>query len=154
MAKPWSLTGAKFACAFVWLSAATVWAQTPIDGATQLFAQYVALGHAYDPALAELYADDALIKNKRTYPTGEVREITIPAPKYKALIREVMPFAKARGDRSTFSQVSYSPEGDRVRIRASRFSELRKYASPVSLLVGPSARGGWLIYEESTESRP
>jgi hypothetical protein len=114
----------------------------------------VALGHAYDPALAELYADDAFIKNTRTYPTGEVRELTIPAPKYKALIRQALPVARARGDRSTFSDVSYAAEGPRVRIRASRFSELKKYRSPFTLLVGPSADGTWLIYEEVPESRP
>ena len=56
------------------------------DAARQLFEQYVALGHAYDPTIADLYADDAFIKNKRTYPTGEVRELTMPAGKYKALI--------------------------------------------------------------------
>ena len=124
------------------------------DAARQLFEQYVALGHAYDPAIADLYADDAFIKNKRTYPTGEVRELTMPAGKYKALIRQAMPLAKARGDRNTFSDVSYAPEGSRVRIRASRFSELKKYTSPITLLVGPSANGQWLIYEEVSESRP
>jgi hypothetical protein len=124
------------------------------DPARQLFQQYVALGHAYDASLADLYADDAFIKNKRTYPTGEVRELTMPAAKYKALIRQAMPLARARGDRSTFSDVRYAAEGSRVRIRASRFSELKNYASPVSLLVGPSSSGTWLIYEEVSESRP
>ncbi len=135
--------------------AGTAWAQSPsVDAAKQLFEQYVTLGHAFDPGVAELYADDALIRNKRTYPTGEVREMTMPAPNYKAVIRKVMPLAQARGDRSTYSDVSYTPEGDRVRIRASRFSELKSYASPISLLVGPGEGGPWLIYEEITESRP
>ena len=122
--------------------------------ARQLFEQYVALGHAYDARLADLYADDAIIRNKRTYPTGEVRELTMPAARYKALIREAMPLAKARQDRNTFSNVRYTTEGARVRIRASRFSELKNYTSPISLLVGPSPTGPWLIYEEVSESRP
>lgn len=130
-------------------------AQAPsMDVAKQIFEQYVALEYAYDPSVADLYADDALIKNKRTYPTGEVREITIPAPKYKALILQSMLLARTRGDRSTYSDVSYTPEGERIRIKASRFSELKKYASPISLLVGPSPSGKWLIYEELSESRP
>ena len=128
--------------------------QASEDAARRLFEQYVALGHAYDPGIADLYADDALIKNTRTYPTGEVRELTIPAPKYKALIRQALPVARARGDRSTFSDVSYAAEGSRVRIRASRFSELKKYRSPITLRVGPSPTGKWLIYEEVSESRP
>lgn len=124
------------------------------DPARRLFERYVALGNAYDPSLADLYADDAFIKNTRTYPTGKVRELTMPAAKYKALIRQAMPLARARGDRSTFSDVRYAAEGARVRIRASRFSELKQYTSPISLLVGPSASGSWLIYEEVSESRP
>lgn len=133
---------------------ALAWGQSATDAAKQLFDQYVAFGHAYDPGVADLYADDALIRNKRTYPTGEVREMTVPAAKYKTLIRQVMPLARARGDRSTYSDVSYTAEGGRVRIKASRFSELKNYTSPLSVLVGPSPGGKWLIYEELSESRP
>lgn len=134
--------------------AAVASAQASNDAAKQLFEQYVALGHAYDSTVADLYSDDALIKNKRAYPTGKVRELTLPAGDYKTLIRQAMPLAKARGDRSTYSNVKYTPEGSRVRITASRFSELKKYTSPISLLVGPSGNGRWLIYEEISESRP
>lgn len=124
------------------------------EAAKTLFAQYVALEYAYDANIAELYADDALIKNKRIYPAGDVREITMPAVNYKTLLRQAMPIAKVRGDRSTYSQVTYTLEGERVRIQASRFSELKSYTSPISLLVGPSKSGKWLIYEELSESRP
>ena len=58
--------------------------------AKQLFERYIALGHVYDVSIADLYADDAVIKNKRTYPTGEVRELTMPAANYKTLIRQAM----------------------------------------------------------------
>jgi hypothetical protein len=125
-----------------------------LAAAKALFDKYVALEHAYDAAAADLYADTARIANKRTYPTGEIRELTMPAEKYKALIRTSMPLAAARGDRNQYSEVSYAREGQRVRIKATRFSELKKYASPISLLVGPSKNGGWLIYEELSESRP
>jgi len=125
-----------------------------VDVAKQFFARYVALGHAYDGSLADLYADEALVKNKRVYPAGEIREATFPAPRYKALIRQAMPLAKARGDRNTYADVSITREGKRFRITASRFSELKNYRSPISLLVGPSANGTWLIYEEFSESRP
>jgi hypothetical protein len=134
---------------------ANAWAQTSsTDAAKRLFEQYVALGHAYDPSVADLYADDALIKNKRTYPTGEVRDMTMPAANYKTLIRQAMPLAKTRGDRSTYADVRYTSEGERVRISAARFSELKNYTSPITLLVGPSPNGKWLIYEELSESRP
>jgi hypothetical protein len=122
--------------------------------AKQLFNRYVLLEHAFDPAIADLYSDDAVIRNRRTYPTGQVRELTIPAPKYKELLRAAMPVAKQRGDTSTYSNVSYATEGDGVRVKADRFSELKKYHSPVSLLVKSATAGEWQIYEEISASQP
>lgn len=135
-----SLTGAAYAA--------------PIDDAKAFFDRYVQLEHAFDPAAADLYADDAQIKNKRTYPNGQVRELTMPAPQYKALIRQSMPLAKARGDTSSYSDITFTNEGSGVRVRAKRFSDLKKYSSPISLLVAPNASGQWLIREELSESRP
>jgi hypothetical protein len=80
--------------------------------------------------------------------------MSMPALSYKSLIRQVMPKAKAAGDLSTYSDVRYTPEDGRVRISATRHSELKKYASPFSLLVGPGPDGSWLIFEEISESRP
>lgn len=133
--------------------ASPVTAQTN-EKAAALFERYVTLGRAYDAGLAELYDDNALIRNKRTYPGGEVREMTMPAGQYKSLLRKALPLAQARGDRSTYSDVRYTREGERVRISAARYSELKKYTSPLVLVVGPAAGGRWLIYEEHSESRP
>ena len=122
--------------------------------AKKLFEKYVALEHSFDPKAADLYDDKAVIQNKRTYPSGEVKVMTIPAPKYKQIIRDVMPLAKARGDISTYSNLKYSVEGTKVRITSTRYSELKKYSSPLSLLAGPNAQGEWVIYEELSESQP
>jgi len=122
--------------------------------AKELFERYVALEHAFDSAAADLYSDEAKIQNTRTYPTGEKRTMTMPAPAYKKLIKGAMPLAKARGDTSTYSDVKYTADGDRVRITCTRFSELKKYSSPLSLLVGPDKDGQWLIFEEISESQP
>ena len=126
----------------------------PPDEARKLFERYVESERTFDAAVAELYADDAVIRNKRTYPDGTTRVSTMPAPQYKALIRQAMPLAKAREDTSTYSEVRYAEEGRRIRITATRYSNLKKYSSPLSLLVGPSPEGGWLIFEELSESRP
>jgi len=125
-----------------------------LDDAKAFFDHFVQLEHAFDPAAADLYADDAVIKNKRTYPTGQVRELTMPASKYKTLIRQTMPLAKLRGDTNSYSDISYANEGAMVRIRATRFSNLKHYATPISLLVSPDDKGRWLIREELSESRP
>lgn len=126
----------------------------PVTEARALFDRYAALGARFDPAVADLYADDAFIRNKRFYPDGQVREITIPAPQYKQLLREVMPLAQARNDTSTYSKTTFKLEGMGVRIQAQRFSVMKQYTSPISLRVTPDASGRWLIREELTESRP
>jgi hypothetical protein len=101
-----------------------------------------------------LYSDAAIIKNKRTYPGGQVRELSMPAPQYKELIRQAMPLAKARGDRNTYSECKYEEAAERVRIACQRYSELKKYTSPLVLVVGPAPGGDWLIFEELSESQP
>lgn len=125
-----------------------------VASAKALFNRYMALERAFDAGVADLYADTAVIRNKRTYPTGQVREMTLPATQYKSLIRASMPLAASRGDVSTYSKITYTPEGARVRVVATRYSGLKKYYSPFSLLVGPSEHGTWLIYEELSESQP
>ena len=139
---------------FLTIFAQVAYAADPIVEAKQLFERYVSLSAQFDPAVADLYADDALIHNKRTYPDGQVREITIPALQYKQLLREVMPLARARNDTSTYSKTTFKVEGMGVRIQAQRFSVMKQYTSPISLRVAPDVTGHWLIREELSESRP
>ncbi|MBD1911716.1 MULTISPECIES: hypothetical protein [unclassified Leptolyngbya] len=122
--------------------------------AQALFNNYQLLGLAYDPAIANLYCDSGRMLNTRTYPDGQKRLIEMKAPEWKALIITAMPVAKARGDYSTFSNVTYTPEGDNIRITATRYSALKKYSSPFSLLVGQCDDQDWAILEEVGESRP
>jgi hypothetical protein len=122
--------------------------------ATEVFEHYVTLERAFDPAMADLYSSDAVIKNRRTYPTGQVREITFGPAQYKDLIRQAMPVAKLRGDINLYSACKYTAEAGRVRIGCTRYSKLKKYSSPISLLVGPGTNGEWLVFEELSESQP
>jgi hypothetical protein len=147
------------ACALIGTASAARGQPSPpapgaLEKAKAIFDRYVALEHAFDPAVADLYSDDAVIKNKRTYPTGQVREAVIPAPQYKALLRQAMPLAKQVGDKSTYSGCKNSAEAGRVRVACTRYSERKKYSSPIALLVGPGPKGDWLIFEELSESQP
>ncbi len=121
--------------------------------AKQVFASYVELERKFDPAVADLYADDAVIKNVRRYPDGTSRTMSLPAPTYKQLVRGAMPLAKERGDTNKYSDVGYREEGGKVRIVATRYSELKKYSSPLSMLVAKKD-DKWLIVEEISESKP
>ena len=127
--------------------------QDKIASAKKLFDAFVTLGDNYDPKVADLYSDKAVVKTNRIYPDGSVKTMTIPSLQWKQLVRQVMPIAKERGDRSTFSKIQFLVEGNRVRIKAIRYSELKEYASPYSMLVG-TENGKWLIFEEITETKP
>lgn len=142
------------ALAFAWAAPVGLALAQGTDAAKALFEQYMQLERSFDPAAADLYADDALIRNKRRYPDGQIRELTLPAGQYKALIRQAMPLAKARGDTSSYSAITFNNEGPGIRIQATRFSHLKNYSSPLSMLVAPGAGGRWLIREELSESRP
>jgi hypothetical protein len=124
-----------------------------IAKARALFDRYVALEHAFDPAAADLYSDDAVIRNRRISATGEVRLLSLPAPQYKEILRKAMPIARGRGDLNRYSGTRFLPEGDRVRIVTTRLSVLSGLESPLSLLVGPAPDGAWLIFEELSVSR-
>ena len=128
---------------------------SPRDQAERLFLEYQRQSQEFDPDVADLYVDRARIVNARKYP-GDLpgRSLELTGFQYKDKIRQLMPIAKARGDFSTYSDVSYSEEGERIRIQCTRFSALKKYSSPYSMLVGPDERGDWRIFEELSESRP
>jgi hypothetical protein len=124
-----------------------------IAKAKAFFQRYVELEHAFDPAIADLYSDQAVIKNTQYMKDGKIFPRTIEVAKYKQTLRDYMK-TKARqlGDISNYSNDTYTQEGNRVRIKVTRYSSIEKLASPVSLLVGPDATGRWLIYEELSES--
>jgi hypothetical protein len=116
-----------------------------------LFAQYQSLEQSFDPSLADLYSDRAVIKIKRYFADGAIRETSIDATRYKAAIRSSMAVAKSRGDYSTYSSMQYSAEGAKIRISAMRFSVRKRYSSPITLVIGlDGAR--WAILEEDSEA--
>ena len=129
-------------------------AAEPVAEAKKLFATYVERLNAFDPTVADLYADDAKIENTRKYPDGTTKTALVPAAKYKELLRGSMPAAKQSRDTSQFFTVDYKPVGDKVRIETTRLTSVRGDATPLTLVVGPGAGGKWMILEEYSESRP
>jgi hypothetical protein len=127
-------------------------ADEPTQKARVLLERYVALYRAFDPAVADLYSDQAKISNRRTYPNGEVRVLKLSGVEYKTLLRQVITLAKARGDTNQYLNARYSVETSGVRIHLTRYSQLKKYTSPMSLLVGPDPNGNWVVLEEQSES--
>ncbi len=124
----------------------------PIAKAKALFQRYVELEHAFDPAQADLYWDQAVIKNKRIMPDGKVVPLTVPALRYKKVVRDGMAKARKDGDIANYTNDTYTLEKGKVRIHVTRYLALKKYSSPMSMLVGPDATGKWVILEEESES--
>jgi hypothetical protein len=138
------------------VAAAPLHAEAPADdvdvaAARALFAAYETAEDSFDPAVADLYCDTALIVNKRTMADGSLRELTIAAPNYKALIRQAMPLAQSRGDRNEYRDVVFVEVDGGVRITATRHSLLKDTDSPLSLLVGDCS-GRPAIVEELSSS--
>jgi hypothetical protein len=123
-----------------------------IAKAKAFFQRYVALEHAFDLAMVNLYSDSVVIKNKRYMPDGKIVPMTVPASRFKKALKDYMPKARQVGDISTYTNDTYTMEGNRVRINVIRYSSVEKVSSPVSILVGPDPSGKWLIFEEVSES--
>lgn len=128
--------------------------QKVATSAEELFELIDHLGNSFDVAFADLYSDDAKITNLRKYPDGRIQKIRFDGKRWKEVIRLAVPLAEERGDKDRYSDVSYETKDEGVVIRATRYSELKKYSSPMQWLVRPNSNGEWLIVKEKSESRP
>lgn len=123
--------------------------------ARDMLARYIALGEAYDPAIAELYADDAVIKTYRRYPFGRERAMEMRGAAWKALIRTAMPWAKAQNDRSEFRETEFEVDEGRVRIKANRYAFRKCYLDTgYYMIVARQPDGSLRIVEEYSETQP
>ena len=137
------------------LGSMQVAAQAPAPSSAQeLWDDFVELGTGFDPALADLYADDAVIKLTRRYPDGRTRTLQLTGKEYKPMVRQAMPIARNRGDVDVYSNVKYENLGDRTRITATRYGTLKKSRAPHELIVGNLGGSGWKILKETGESGP
>lgn len=134
------------------------WADNQTDNqmneARQFMKRYMAMEKSFNARITELYDNAAIIQNIRRYPSGEEKVITIPAPTYKQLIETTLPLARNRQDSSKYREVQYQAQDGKVRITATRHSNLKNYDSPISWVIGPNAEGKLVILEEHSESRP
>ena len=128
-------------------------AQSDVDAAKQLFERYQALEQAFDPAVADLFTDKAVIRVTRVYPDGQSRQVEIPGELYKLALRQSMDEAKRHGDSDRYSNVRYTRVDGRVRINAVRYSVWQHYKAPCSFLVGPGSNGQWRIDAATFETR-
>ena len=117
------------------------------------FKKYESLGHAFDPAVADMYSDKAMIHAIRKLPDGVEQSMKMNGTKWKEMIVSTMEISKQRGDRSDFSNVSVSMEGDVAKIKASRYSATKCFSDEKYYMrVKKQSDGTLKIVEEFVES--
>jgi hypothetical protein len=127
---------------------------SPEEG-KRFFERYVRLGDAYDTAVADLYLDTSRITSVRRYPTGIYRTIEIPGHEWRATIRNAMPMARAKGDRSEFKNVRVDVDGRLMRVRADRYPVLKCYWDRgYFMLIARQPDRSLKIVEEYFETQP
>ena len=119
-----------------------------LKGAEQCMEYHFSLADNFDPNMAYLYSDDALIQNTVLNSDGSQHTRVIPAAFYKSIIGVAMEKARELNDRYTYSDVEYKLEGNRVRITYQRYSHARDYKSPVSMLMGIESHEAGIVFEE------
>ena len=121
----------------------------------EFFREYVEKGENFDVSIADLYLDSAIIRNLRRYPNGSEKSMQLTGAQWKELIIKVMPVAKAKGDKSTFSQIVISIDGKRAKIKANRYSNLKCYTDTgYFMIVEQQPDSKYKILEEYMESQP
>lgn len=119
-----------------------------LEAAKAFFARYQRLEQAYDPALAELYSDQARIHLAGPTAEGRMQYFNVPGNIYKGFLRQSMSAARARGDYSEYRGVSFVREDSTVHIEGIRRSMWKGYERPFSMRIRQRDDGRWVIVEE------
>ena len=144
--------------AFVVAGCATTTASQvlPETPAERFVKRYQHLSDTYDPAIADLYADDAVLKTSYTRMSGEIVEMSFTGAQYKELVPKVSPLAKARQDRSELKDLRYEAIEGGVRVRATNVSLSKCYEDSGFILeLRDDGAGGFVIVgnHSNTQSR-
>lgn len=125
------------------------------DEPLELFDSYIQLGESFDPDVANLYSDDALVHAYRVYPHGLERNMELTGAQWKELMSRVMPIAKAQNDKSTFSNIAVTEIEGGYKIKADRYSVRKCYTDTgYYMIVKPTENGSLKIFEEYMETKP
>ena len=118
------------------------------------FKQYESLSHAFDPTVADMYSDEAMIHTIRKTPDGVERTLKMDGSKWKELIISTMEISQKRGDKSEFSNIAVSMDGDVAKITASRYSTIKCFTDDKYYMrVKKQSDGVLRIIEEFSETR-
>ncbi|MCB1937353.1 MAG: hypothetical protein KDF59_15605 [Nitrosomonas sp.] len=125
--------------------------ETPIE----FFQKIVNLARNFDNSAIQYYSDDAKIHAYRRYPHGLERSMEFTGTQWKQVMELVMPVAKTRNDRSSYSDVRVVKSGENYKIKATRYSELKCYTDTgYYLVIEPDGNGSFRVIEQYMETQP
>jgi len=124
-----------------------------LERARQVIESYVNLERAYDPRLADLYADEAVIKANQVGPSGEPEWYTVQGWQYKRMLREAMPKSRSAGYKASYSGARYEMSGKHVRVSVVQYVDKTRSSNPIQWTIGPGRTSQWLILEEVSVRR-
>jgi hypothetical protein len=119
-----------------------------LERARQVIESYVSLERAYDPRLADLYADEAVIKANQAGPNGESQWVTAQGWQYKKMVRDAMPRFRAQGFKASYSGARYEMSGKNVRVSVMQYVDKSRSSYPIQWTIGPGRTSQWLILEQ------
>jgi len=118
-----------------------------IKEAKKFIHEFQKLSHEYDNNLINMYSDKAKIFRTLIYPNGKTEKVVIPIKNYKNALKILRVWAKFKGYKNYYKNLSYKMEGQNVRIIGLRETS-NGYKTPFTLLVGKGK-----ILEEETNTK-
>jgi hypothetical protein len=120
-----------------------------VDSATEFFENYQTLSKRFDPAVAELFAEDGKLLSTRLGRDGTRQELSMPFANIKPMLPKLMNAAKASGDVSEYSNVQVELlDEEKAKITATRFSGLNCFSDDSYYMVVRDDAGDIEIVEE------
>src|SRR5262245_38990609 len=120
--------------------------ETPLATAQRLFTACEKLLRDRDPHLADCYSIDAKIELAGQTP--------LRGADYKPVLRAGLEEAVSEYQSLDWRDPSYTVEGDKVRISATRASSSDPARTPITFVVGAGSDGSWRILEEQSVGWP
>ena len=122
-----------------------------LNRARRFFEHFMTLEENHDPALAGLYADRARVILSTTSARGVESRQHFSGCQWKWRLSERLGRAGDMGDGNVYSGISYQPLGQRILIRADRYSRLGGYTDhSYYMILQENAEGRLQIVEENS----
>lgn len=131
------------------LSAASAHAAQPVTQAeaAEFFKRMQTWNASFDSRYPELYAANAKITGLHY---RDDNDLTVTGAQWQQILSLTAAKAKKRNDSSTFSNIRYTPQGERMKITADRYMTRKCNTDKTYYMVLGRQANGQLLIEEET----